>query len=105
MKFTDWKVELEAAGYVVTNDLITTKRGDVLAGKDPYGGYYVRDSMVQTILSKPVKQEPVKKQIPAEELELVRARNKDGKFIPDDPATPDVNEAWTTRARKKVTKK
>ena len=105
MKFTDWKVELEAAGYVVTDDLITTKRGDVLAGKDPYGGYYVSDSMVQTILSKPVKQEPVKKQIPAEELELVRARDEDGKFIPDDPATPKVNEAWTKRIKKRVIKK
>jgi hypothetical protein len=26
---------------------------------------------------------------------LVRARNENGWFIPDDPATPDVNEAWT----------
>lgn len=26
--------------------------------------------------------------------ELVRARNADGTFIADDPATPDVNEAW-----------
>jgi hypothetical protein len=29
-----------------------------------------------------------------EEPELVRARNEDGTFIADDPATPDVNEAW-----------
>ena len=52
MKFTDWKDELEAAGYVVTDDLVTTKRGDVLAGKDPYGGYYVNDSNIQDIISK-----------------------------------------------------
>jgi glutamine synthetase len=26
---------------------------------------------------------------------LVRARDEDGRFISDDPATPDVNEAWT----------
>ena len=26
---------------------------------------------------------------------LVRARNENGWFIPDDPSTPDVNEAWT----------
>ena len=32
--------------------------------------------------------------IPMEEPELVRARNEDGTFIPDDPSTPDVNEAW-----------
>jgi len=24
----------------------------------------------------------------------VRARDEEGKFLPDDPATPDVNEAW-----------
>ena len=23
-----------------------------------------------------------------------RARDGEGRFIPDDPATPDVNEAW-----------
>ena len=23
-----------------------------------------------------------------------RAKNKDGKFVGDDPATPDVDEAW-----------
>lgn len=27
---------------------------------------------------------------------LVRARDEDGRFIADDPSTPDVNEAWTT---------
>lgn len=27
---------------------------------------------------------------------LTRARNADGTFIADDPATPDVNEAWVT---------
>ena len=39
MNFTDWQSELEKHGYVVTEDTITTQRGDVLAGKDPYGGY------------------------------------------------------------------
>lgn len=108
MKFTDWKVELEAAGYNVTDDLITTKRGDVLAGKDPYGGFYVRDSMVQAIISKPVEQkkaEPVKKQISEKELQMVRAKNEDGQFIPDDPNTPDVNEAWVVKTVKKAVKK
>ena len=108
MKFTDWKTELEKAGYVVTADLVTTKRGDVLAGKDPYGGYYVNDSMVQTIIAKPVtvkKAAPVKKEISEEELEMVRARNEDGHFIADDPSTPDVNEAWVVKTVKKVAKK
>ena len=35
----------------------------------------------------------------------VRARNKKGQLIGDDPSTPDVNEAWTTKVIKKVSKK
>ena len=108
MKFTDWKNELEACGYVVTEDMVTTKRGDVLAGKDPYGGYYVNDSRVQDIVSKPVdkkKAAPVKKAIPEEELEMVRARDAKGNFVADDPSTPDVNEAWVVKTVKKAVKK
>jgi len=26
-----------------------------------------------------------------------RARDEQGRFIPDDPSTPDVNEAWVTQ--------
>ena len=108
MNFLDWQKELEKSGYVVTEDMVTTKRGDVLAGKDPYGGYFIVDSQVQDIISKkaaPVKATPKKKVIAEEELEMVRARDVDGKFIPDDPTTPDVNEAWVVKTVKKVTKK
>lgn len=64
MKFTDWQKELEKCGYVVTEDTVTTQRGDVLAGKDPYGGYYISDSQVQDIVSKPPsKVETVKKAV------------------------------------------
>jgi hypothetical protein len=52
MNFTDWKDELEKFGYVVSANTITTKRGDVLAGKDPYGGTFISDSRIQDILSK-----------------------------------------------------
>tara|TARA_Y100000034_G_scaffold128560_1_gene183419 strand:+ start:371 stop:799 length:429 start_codon:yes stop_codon:yes gene_type:complete len=31
---------------------------------------------------------------PEPEPELVRARHDDGQFVADDPATPDVDEAW-----------
>jgi hypothetical protein len=108
MKFTDWKTELEKAGYVVTDDLVTTKRGDVLAGKDPYGGYFIMDSQIQDIVSKkpaPKKAAPKKKVISEEELEMVRARDEDGKFIADDPTTTDVNEAWVVKTVKKAVKK
>ena len=40
----------------------------------------------------------------AEEVK-VRARNKKGQLIGDDPSTPDVNEAWTTKVVKKATGK
>lgn len=106
MKFTDWKDELEAYGYVVTDDLVTTKRGDVLAGKDSYGGYYVNDSRIQDVISKPAKKAaPVKKAVPKEELEMVRARDENGHFVADDPNTPDVNEAWVVRTAKKAVRK
>jgi hypothetical protein len=42
------------------------------------------------ILSTPEWSAPM----PMDEPVLVRARDEDGRFIPDDPATPDVNEAW-----------
>tara|TARA_A100001201_G_scaffold72836_1_gene66351 strand:- start:278 stop:610 length:333 start_codon:yes stop_codon:yes gene_type:complete len=38
--------------------------------------------------------------------EPVRARNKKGQLVGDDPSTPDVNEAWEGgKAPKKTTKK
>ena len=39
------------------------------------------------------------------EVKKVRARNKKGQLMADDPSTPDVNEAWTTKMIKKVTRK
>ena len=54
MKFTDWEKELTKEGYIVTEDTVTTHRGDVLASKDPYGGYYINDSKVQEIVSMPI---------------------------------------------------
>ncbi len=88
MNFTDWKDELEKCGYVVTEDLVTTQRGDVLAGKDPYGGVFISDSQIQDIVN-------------TEATKKVRARNDKGHYIKDDPSTPE-NEAWTTKVVKKV---
>ena len=105
MNFTDWKDELEKCGYVVLEDMITTQRGDVLAGKDPYGGYYISDSRIQDIVS---KKPSVKKQVKkaakkvaekATELVIERARDKNGHFIADDPNT-EVNEAWVVKTKK-----
>lgn len=104
MKFTDWQSELEKCGYVVTEDLVTTKRGDVLAGKDSYGGYYVNDSQIQDIVSKkPTVKTQVKKTVKtvakkATKLVMERARDKNGNFIADDPTT-EVNEAWVVKTK------
>jgi hypothetical protein len=38
------------------------------------------------------------------ETEMVRARNKKGRYMADDPTTPDVNEAYTTIKVKKSKK-
>ena len=45
---------------------------------------------------------PLKEKEEVVETELVRARNKKGRYVADDPSTPDVNEAYT---KVKVTKK
>ena len=39
------------------------------------------------------------------EYETVRARTKKGRFVADDPSTPDVNEAYKKVAKKKTKKK
>ena len=40
-----------------------------------------------------------------EPLILIRNRDDGGKFVPDDPATPDVNEAWVAAPAKKTRRK
>ena len=92
MKFLDYKEALELGGFTVTVDHITTRLGEVLAGFDPYGGYWVVDPAVQEILSSPVV------------VEKVRSRTTAGHFVKDDPATPQ-NEAWTTKITKPASKK
>ena len=56
-------------------------------------------------LPNPLKE--VKKEDPVvEETELVRARNEKGRYVADDPSTPDINEAYTTvKVKKKKAKK
>jgi hypothetical protein len=75
--------------------------GDVLAEK-VYGQWDSKDPAVLAFIEKSKKPIPAKK---VEELEMVRARDKDGQFIADDPSTPDVNEAWVVKTVKKAVKK
>lgn len=87
-------------------------RGDVLAEK-VYGQWQTKDAAVLEFLASaeakpkaPTKKAAAAPKPAAEpEVELVRARDENGHFVADDPSTPEVNEAWVARIKKKVTKK
>ena len=96
MNFLDYKTKLEEHGYTVTAENVTTRMGDVLAAFDPYGSHWCVDSKVSEILSEDITVEEVV-------VEKVRARTDRGYYVKDDPSTPE-NEAWTTKAVKKIKK-
>jgi hypothetical protein len=75
-------------------DRVLGPRGDVIAEKI-YGEWQTKDPAVLDFIK---ESEEVK-------VEKVRARNEKGQLMADDPSTPDVNEAWTTKVIKKVTRK
>jgi hypothetical protein len=74
-------------------DRVVSKMGDVLAEKIN-GVWETKDPEVLTFIEST--------QV---ETKKVRARNDKGQLMADDPSTPDVNEAWTTKVVKKVTRK
>lgn len=87
-------------------DKVINHRGDVMAEKIRGQWETKEPSVLEFIasLDKPKKKKAKKPVVEEAEVEVVRARDEDGKFIPDDPATPEVNEAWIARLKKKVTK-
>jgi len=74
-------------------DRVISRMGDVLAEKIN-GVWETKDPEVLTFIEST--------QV---ETKKVRARNEKGQLMADDPSTPDVNEAWTTKVIKKVTRK
>ena len=78
----------------IEGDRVLGPRGDVLAEKI-YGEWQTKDPAVLDFIK---ESEEVK-------VEKVRARNEKGQLMADDPSTPDINEAWTTKVIKKVTRK
>lgn len=72
------------------NDKIVDHIGTVLAEKIR-GEWHTKDPAVLDFIN---NQDT--------ETVRVRARNKKGQLMADDPSTPDVNEAWTTKIVKKV---
>jgi hypothetical protein len=73
----------------LVNDKVLGHMGDVLAEKIR-GEWHTKDAVILQFIS--------------DQEEVVRARNEDGHFIADDPATPDVNEAWVVKTVKKAVK-
>ena len=96
--FTDNKSNLEAKGFVVQDDnTVLGANGQPAAGRDAYGQLWFKEEGIEAICnSVEVAPDPV-------EEELVRARNKSGHYIKDDPET-EVNEAWTSKKKNKKDK-
>ena len=92
--FTDKKSSLEAKGFVVQDDnIVLGLNGQPEAGMDAYGQVWFKDETIEAICNSVVVSDSV-------ETELVRARNKSGHYIKDDPTT-EINEAWTTKKKSK----
>ena len=85
--------EIIKLGYMVFdkgNSVMDISTKEMVLTTDSEGNHITDVEAIQNVLG------TVKK---------VRARNKKGQLVGDDPSTPDVNEAWTTKVVKKVTAK
>ena len=85
--------KISALGYIVVNmgQYVEDMHKNIVASKDVDGNWVTEVEKIKTILA------------PTETIK-VRARNKKGHYVKDDPSTPE-NEAWTTKVIKKVTRK
>ena len=77
----------------IENDKVIDQYGAVLA-EYVHGEWHSKDPAVLEFVNSQNTE-------PKTETKKVRARNKDGTLKGDDPSTPDVNEAWTTKVVKK----
>jgi len=81
--------EITKLGYMVFdkgNSVMDMSTKEMVLTVDAEGNYVTEVEAIQNILGT---------------VEKVRARNKKGHYIKDDPSTPE-NEAWTTKIVKKV---
>ena len=103
--FKDNKSSLEAKAFVVQDDnTVLGANGQPAAGRDAYGQLWFKEEGIEAICnSVEVEPEVTLAAIDPVEEELVRARNKSGHYIKDDPET-EVNEAWTTKKKSKKDK-
>ena len=83
--------QISALGYFVVNhgQHVEDVNKNIVVSKDANGNYVTDIPEIQEILG---------------EVKKVRARNKKGQLMADDPTTPE-NEAWTTKIVKKITGK
>lgn len=95
MYFSTHRKQLRAAGFAIIDNNVVDENNFIVAGIGPYSDVWSKSEAVDIIMSLP----------PDEEEVLVRARDEKGAFIADDPATPDVNEAWVKKVAKKVSRK
>ena len=80
-----WKKVTNFWQWSVSNDTKVVEDRGHQEGKEIFSGAYTKQ--------KPPKYET--------EMETVRARNKEGRYLADDKSTPDVNEAYVKRKKKK----
>ena len=97
MYFSTHRKQLRAAGFAIIDNNVVDEHNHIVAGIGPYSDVWSKSEAVDIIMSLPPDEEEVEV--------LVRARDEKGAFIADDPATPDVNEAWVTKVAKKVKRK
>jgi len=118
--FNNKEKELNAAGYTVVDGQVLDASGGPVAGEAAYGDIWYADEHVEAIMSGEVMPSlttttagsasnqamvTVTEETTIVETEVVRARNAKGQLVGDDPSTPDINEAWTTKIKKRVTGK
>jgi len=97
MYFSTHRKQLRAAGFAIIDNNVVDENNFIVAGIGPYSDVWSKSEAVDIIMSLPPDEEEVEV--------LVRARDEKGAFIPDDPSTPDVNEAWVKNVAKKVSRK
>ena len=97
MYFSTHRKQLRAAGFAIIDNNVVDEHNHIVAGIGPYSDVWSKSEAVDIIMSLPPDEEEVEV--------LVRARDEKGAFIADDPATPDVNEAWVKKVAKKVSRK
>mgnify|MGYP000023439389 FL=1 len=118
--FNNKEKELNAAGYTVVDGQVLDASGGPVAGEAAYGDVWYADEHVEAIMAGEVMPSlttttagsasnqamvTVTEETTIVETEVVRARNAKGQLVGDDPSTPDINEAWTTKIKKRVTGK